>query len=293
MLSIQIVSGQIKAIDKLEVLFEQGHYRMVLRKANRLLDQPDYDFSMQPEFYKSLALFMLSRERVFARFHPGALQEARKLFLTVKSTPEGMNVFYAHINHVVELRKILVSWVEVLKTNKEQNKYDELQQILFGLFDYIPDLDVPNNYNRPILSTDEGSEIIETSDIKRKREELIKLAKQHLGTPYQWSGNKPGGFDCSGFTSYIYANQLNKELPRRAEDQYNASRKLKQRNVQKGDLVFFNNGSGISHVGMIISEKGSPLIMIHSSSSKGIIITEIETSEYWLKRLYGFGTFVQ
>jgi cell wall-associated NlpC family hydrolase len=58
-------------------------------------------------------------------------------------------------------------------------------------------------------------------------------------------------------------------------------------------LVFFNNGSGVSHVGMIISEKGQPLVMIHASSSKGIMITDIESSEYWLKRLYGFGTYVE
>jgi cell wall-associated NlpC family hydrolase len=56
--------------------------------------------------------------------------------------------------------------------------------------------------------------------------------------------------------------------------------------------VFFDSGSGISHVGLIISEKGKPLVMIHASSSKGVIITEIEQSDYWLTRLCGFGTFM-
>ena len=49
--------------------------------------------------------------------------------------------------------------------------------------------------------------------------------------------------------------QTGKELPRRAVEQYESSRKVKPKNVQKGDLVFFDSGSGISHVGLIISEK--------------------------------------
>lgn len=285
------VHGQIRAIDKLEVLYDQGHYAMVYRKAKRLLDKPDFDFSMQPEFYKSLALFRLSKQSFWSKMHPDALQEARKLFFEVKASPEGLKVFYAHIEHVSALRKDLIAWVEYLKSTGDTAKYDEVQQILFGLFDHVPDLDNPANYTQPVLVEGEGKEIVETADTKRKREEIVSIAKKHLGTPYQWAGVAPGGFDCSGFTTYVH-QQFNKELPRRAEEQYRDSRKVKQRYVQKGDLVFFNNGAGISHVGIIISEKGAPLVMIHASSSKGIIITEIETSEYWLKRLYGFGSYL-
>jgi cell wall-associated NlpC family hydrolase len=75
-------------------------------------------------------------------------------------------------------------------------------------------------------------------------------------------------------------------------DQYNDAPKVKVKNAQKGDLVFFDNGSGVSHVGIVVSEKGSPLMMIHSSSSKGVIITDVTKSAYWTKRLKGFGTYV-
>jgi hypothetical protein len=43
---------------------------------------------------------------------------------------------------------------------------------------------------------------------------------------------------------------------------------------------------------MIVSEKGKPLVMIHASSSKGIVLTELEKSTYWMSRLAGFGTFM-
>jgi cell wall-associated NlpC family hydrolase len=125
----------------------------------------------------------------------------------------------------------------------------------------------------------------------KEREAIIEYAKKQLGVQYVWAGNDPSGFDCSGFTGYVM-KEFGKDLPRRAVDQFETSQKIKEKNVQKGDLVFFDNGSGISHVGMIISDKGKPLVMIHASSSKGIIVTEIEQSDYWLTRLKGFGTYV-
>jgi cell wall-associated NlpC family hydrolase len=283
--------AQNKALDKLEMLYDQGHYAMVYRRASNLLDKPDYDFSVQPEFYKSLAMFRLSEKEFWAQMHPDALQEARKLFLDVKSTPEGVKVFNAHLNHVIALRKYLVERVEYYRKNGNKDKYDELQQILFGLFDNIPEMDNPSGVKSPTNPETTETEIAETVEIRKKRELIVETAKKQLGVPYLWAGTDPNGFDCSGFTSFVM-NDQKIAIPRRAEDQYTASTKIKQRSAQKGDFIFFNNGSGVSHVGIVISEKGAPLTMIHASSSKGITITNIEESEYWLKRIYGFGTFI-
>ncbi|AEA45615.1 C40 family peptidase [Fluviicola taffensis] len=281
--------GQVKALDKLEVLYDQGHYKMVFRKANNLLDQPDYDYSYKPEFYKSLALFQLADRGLWGQIHPKALQEARELFSNVLSTPEGIKVFNTHLNHVAQLKRDLVKKALNYKSEGKQAKYDEIQQILFGLFDRIPDLDVPGEINAPVVDAPEVKETVATSV---EREEIVKIAKKQLGVPYKWAGVDSKGFDCSGFTSFVM-KEFKVTLSRRAEDQYNSSVKVKQKNAQKGDLVFFNNGSGISHVGIVISAKGEPLTMIHASSSKGVIITNIEDSEYWLKRLYAIGTYVK
>jgi peptidoglycan DL-endopeptidase CwlO len=285
-------TAQVKAIDKLEILYDQGHYSMTYRRANRLLDKPDYDYSLQPEFYKSLAMFQLSQQNFWSQLHPNSLQEARKLFLEVKASTDGMRVFNAHIDHVTELKKDLASWASELKRSGQQNKFDELQQILFGLFDNVPDLEGPGDYIEPPVPENEIADLNESPALSKRRMEIVDYAKKQIGVPYEWAGNDPSGFDCSGFTSYVM-KEFKKELPRRAEDQYKSSKKVKQSRAQKGDLVFFNNGAGISHVGIIVSDRGKPLVMIHASSSKGIVVTEIETSEYWLKRLYGFGTYVE
>ncbi|MDR0802783.1 C40 family peptidase [Fluviicola sp.] len=281
--------GQVKALDKLEILYDQGHYKMVLRRAGRLLNQPDYDYSYKPKFYKSLALFQLADEGIWGKLHPKALQEARELFSSVLASPDGVSVFNTHLNHVSQLKRDLVQKALDYKAEGKQDKYDEIQQILFGLFDRIPDLDVPGKIQPPVV---DAPEIKETAATSKEREEIVRYAKKYLGVPYKWAGADPDGFDCSGFTTFVMG-EFKVTLSRRAEDQYNSSVKVKEKNAQKGDLVFFNNGSGISHVGIVVSAKGEPLTMIHASSSKGVIITNIEESEYWLKRLYAIGTYVK
>lgn len=282
------VHAQVKALDKLEVLYDQGHYKMVVSKANRLLDQPDYDYSYKPEFYKSLALFQLADKGLWGMLHKNALQEARELLSIVTSSPEGMRIVNTHLNHVVRLKSDLVRRSLEYKSAGETDKYEEIQQILFGFFEQIPSLDGPNDVKQPKVE----ETVVETNPkSNEKRDKVVEYAQKCLGSPYKWAGTDPKGFDCSGFTTYVM-QEFGVILERRAEDQYTKSAKIKAQNAQKGDLVFFNNGSGISHVGIIISEKGEPLKMIHASSSKGVIITNIEESEYWLKRLYGFGTYL-
>ncbi|MEY3236930.1 MAG: hypothetical protein RI883_1031 [Bacteroidota bacterium] len=281
-------SAQIREFDKLEVLYAQNHYKMVYRKANTLLDIPDYDFSQIPKFYKAISLFQLCQNDRWLIRHPNALEDAAKMFMEIKKSSDGKKVFDAHIYEISFLKYDLTSWAEDLKRRGQKEEFERLQKVTDGLFDEIPDID----YQGEIAEKD----IVESDDSEKdlyskERDKIVEYAKKQLGVPYVWAGNDPTGFDCSGFTGYVM-KEFGKELPRRAIDQFDIARKIKEKNVQKGDLVFFDNGSGISHVGMIISDKGKPLVMIHASSSKGIIVTEIEQSDYWLTRLKGFGTYV-
>jgi len=283
-----ISKAQVREFDKLEMLYAQNHYKLVYRKANLLLDIPDYDYSQIPKFYKALSLFQLSQNEHWLIRHPKALEDAAKMFDEIKRSSDGKKVFNAHIYEVSFLKHDLISWAEDLKRRGKMEEFDRLQKVMTGLFEEIPDID----FQGEIANADvDDSDDANGDSYSKKREEIVDYAKKQIGVPYVWAGNDPSGFDCSGFTGYVL-KEFGKELPRRACDQYESSTKIKEKNVQKGDLVFFDNGSGISHVGMIVSDKGKPLVMIHASSSKGIIITEIEKSDYWLTRLSGFGTYV-
>ena len=77
---------------------------------------------------------------------------------------------------------------------------------------------------------------------------VVGIAMQYLGTPYVWGGASPGGFDCSGFAMYVYA-QVGVSLPHNAAMQYGMGVPVSRSDLQAGDLVFFN---GLGHMGIYI-----------------------------------------
>ena len=78
---------------------------------------------------------------------------------------------------------------------------------------------------------------------------VIAEAKKYLGVPYKWGGSTPSGFDCSGFTSYVY-KKFGISLPRTSRAQQNVGTQVSLSNVQPGDLVFM--GKPAYHVGIYI-----------------------------------------
>ncbi len=105
------------------------------------------------------------------------------------------------------------------------------------------------------------------------------------GKPYLWGGTSlSGGFDCSGFTQYVF-NNVGVSIPRVASAQYSASTHVS--NPQPGDLVFFSlGGSTVDHVGIVTGGGG----FIGSQSSTGVAYTSY-TSGWWANKVVGFGRY--
>ncbi|WP_291572070.1 C40 family peptidase [Clostridium sp. UBA4548] len=82
-------------------------------------------------------------------------------------------------------------------------------------------------------------------------QDIVNEAKKYLGVPYQWGGNGPSTFDCSGLTKYVY-NQFGIYLPRTANEQMSVGTYVAKSELQPGDLVFFGYNAHAGHVGIYI-----------------------------------------
>lgn len=110
--------------------------------------------------------------------------------------------------------------------------------------------------------------------------EIINTAKSFLGTPYVWGGTSPSGFDCSGFTQYVLA-QNGKSIPRTSQEQFASGQAVDKSRLQAGDLVFYGNGEA-THVGIY---EGNNKI-IHSPHT-GDVVKESDFSTYWTSAYLG------
>jgi NlpC/P60 family len=117
------------------------------------------------------------------------------------------------------------------------------------------------------------------------RDEICAKARMLKGISYRKGGNDIDGFDCSGFTSYVFALE-DKKIPSSSKSQATFGRKIDLASCQPGDMIFFShNGRSIAHVGIVTKNDGDRLLVIHSTSSRGIIEQDVLKSSYWSKRI--------
>lgn len=80
---------------------------------------------------------------------------------------------------------------------------------------------------------------------------IVDYAYQYVGTPYVWGGTQPGGFDCSGFTGYVYKSIAGMDISRTTYSQSNYGEPIGYNDLQPGDLVFTY---GLEHVGIYVGD---------------------------------------
>jgi hypothetical protein len=144
--------------------------------------------------------------------------------------------------------------------------------------------------------------------------QIVKDSRKYLGLPYVMGSQGTKTFDCSGFVrrmlyemGIIESITDTKKVGRRAVDIYNSPNVTKKTlsEVKPGDLVFFGQGSSISHVGLVSKvdeneQREKIFHMIHASSSSGIQDTEktsytkkgVNKTSYWANKIKGFGEVV-
>lgn len=121
----------------------------------------------------------------------------------------------------------------------------------------------------------------ETWKDSAKEEKILETARKFLGVKYIWAANGPTAFDCSGFTKYVFKKN-GISLPRHSGHQANIGKKIKFKDLEKGDLVFFDTSKKfkrqVNHVGIFIGDNK----FIHASSAKKkVIITSFSKKKFY------------
>jgi hypothetical protein len=275
--------GQHPIGDKLEQLYSQGHYGIVYRKAKKYNHIPNMETLIFPKYYIAVSgLQRVNNVYWYGRnmdIPSKSISELNRL----KLDKNGYQYLVAHAYELYELKNDLNNWLTTISQSKHKQKVSEYAELFKSFF---------NDFDFTNFEFNNNSDQIDLRGVSTARQELVKFSKNYLGVPYKWGGTSSDGFDCSGFTQFVLKNKgIN--IPRTAVDQYAKCTRKDKSNVQCGDLIFFHNDNKISHVGMVISKMGEPIKMIHSSSSQGISIIEIDKSDYWKKRFYAFGSFLE
>ena len=121
--------------------------------------------------------------------------------------------------------------------------------------------------------------------VTNRASDLVITAMGFLGVPYRRGGNSvESGFDCSGFVRAMYEQTIGLLLPRRANEQAAATETIDKKDLQPGDLVFFNTMKrAFSHVGIYVGEGK----FIHSPKPGAQVRVEDMEHSYWQRRFNG------
>ena len=137
-------------------------------------------------------------------------------------------------------------------------------------------------------SVTQSSNAVSYNGTSAKRAAVLEYAAQFLGTPYVYGGSTPSGFDCSGFTSYVFKNTVG-SIPRVAQSQFDATTRVSREELLPGDLVFFgSSASSISHVGIYVGDDQ----FIHSPHTGDVVKYDSLNSSYYSSRFQGGGRVI-
>tara|TARA_R110000823_G_scaffold92999_12_gene203792 strand:+ start:2633 stop:3115 length:483 start_codon:yes stop_codon:yes gene_type:complete len=121
----------------------------------------------------------------------------------------------------------------------------------------------------------------DSKSVSKQKNSIVKTAKENLGVNYKFGGTTKSGMDCSGLI-YSTFKKFNYKLPRSSYEMANEGKEVSKSRAEPGDLIFFKTGGSrkINHVGLITDITKNEIFFIHSSTSKGVIISSTSEAYY-------------
>ncbi|SHF91574.1 C40 family peptidase [Flavobacterium defluvii] len=136
-----------------------------------------------------------------------------------------------------------------------------------------------------LVSCKSTSTAVSKSESKKENRSIVKnlieTATDNIGVKYKAGGTTKSGFDCSGLVYTTFESE-NIKLPRSSYEQAKIGKVIPLNDAKKGDLIFFktNKSKQINHVGLIVEANSDEIKFVHSSTSKGVIISSTKEAYY-------------
>ena len=161
-----------------------------------------------------------------------------------------------------------------------ESQMAEREQLLSSIKDQIAELQAEERQRQARLEAAARAEIANPAPLSdaptgappSQYGGVVGIAMQYLGTPYVYGGESPSGFDCSGFTMYVFS-RVGVSIPRTVSTQYAVGVPVSRSELQAGDLVFFN---GLGHVGIYVGGNQ----FIHSPHTGDVVKISAMTGYY-------------
>ncbi|HJV45870.1 MAG TPA: NlpC/P60 family protein [Bacillota bacterium] len=275
-----------------------------IRKNQALLDQDELEFGKQAKVMyeegestfldvlleaKNFGDFLtrLDAFRMIATSNSNKITKMKALQQTIENEKADSQQKLQDVEQKQEELKTLKETKKILQKQKEA-QIDQLDRTISSKKEEADRLQAKIDFEKrealfakehPIL--DDGGSFLRGTTYKGSAGSIISFASGFKGVPYAWGGTSPSGFDCSGFTQYVYRN-AGVPLSRTAATQFQQGVPVSQSDLQPGDLVFFSTyGPGATHVGIYIGYN-----MMIDAADNGVTLSNI-TNSYWGSRYIG------
>lgn len=131
-----------------------------------------------------------------------------------------------------------------------------------------------------VVATEEFNDTPE--EVPDRAEDIISTALRFSGVRYKFGGTTEHGMDCSGLL-YVAFGKHDIALPRVSHQMAEEGKRIRVNDVTRGDLLFFKTskrGKKINHVGLVVAVEGDEIKFIHSTSSRGVIVSSLREG-FW------------
>lgn len=120
----------------------------------------------------------------------------------------------------------------------------------------------------------------------RLRNDIADYAHQQIGTRYVHAGKNNKGFDCSGFVFFVM-NKYGISVPGSSRTQETYGKQISPANTKSGDLIFFRRSKKgeVFHVAIVYANDENGLQVVHSTSSRGVVLDNISNNSYWSPKI--------